>query len=193
MTLTNTLGTIPGYVTGTWDVDPVHSEVSFVVRHLVVSKVRGRFDRFSAAIVTAEDPMQSRVDTSIEAASVNTNHPQRDAHIRSDDFLDVENFPMITFRSSAIRRQGERFLVDGDLTIRDIARPVTLDLEMNGFIPNPDGGTRAGFSAMTEINRQDFGVSYNGPIPGVDRGMALSDKVTLLFEIQAVLRPYTNI
>ena len=144
MTLTSALTTIPGYVTGTWDVDPVHSEVSFVVRHLVVNKVRGRFDHFSAAIVTAEDPTQSRVDTSIEAASVNTSHSQRDAHIRSADFLDVENFPMITFRSSAVRPKGERFLVDGDLTIRDIARPVTLDLEINGFTPIPDGATSAG-------------------------------------------------
>jgi len=188
MSATSTLSTIPGYVTGIWDVDPVHSEVSFVARHLVVGKVRGRFDRFTGTIVTADDPLQSRVDAMIEAASVNTNEPQRDAHVRSGDFLDVENFPSITFHSLAIRERGDRILVDGDLTIRGIARAATLDLEANSFIPDPEGETRAGFLATTEINRHDFGVSYNGPIPGVDRALALSDKVILQLEIEAVLR-----
>lgn len=177
-----------GYLTGTWDIDPVHSEVSFVIRHMVVSKVRGRFDKFEGVIVTADDPLQSSVEATIEAASVNTNQEQRDGHIRSADFLDVENHPQITFRSTGIRADRDRFLVSGDLTIRGVTKPVTLEVEPNGFTPDPFGGTRTGFSATTEINRQDFGVSYNGPIPGADNAMVLSDKVTLNIEIEAVLR-----
>jgi polyisoprenoid-binding protein YceI len=182
------LSKVPGYVTGTWDIDPVHSEVSFVVRHMVVSKVRGRFDRFEGTIVTAEDPAQSSVEATIDAGSINTNQEQRDAHVRSADFLDVDNHPQITFRSFVVRPAGDRFLVDGDLTIRGVTRTVTLELEVNGFTPDPYGGTRAGFTATTEINRQDFEVSYNGPIPGADNAMVLSDKVTLNIEVEAVLR-----
>ena len=179
---------VPGFVAGTWDIDPVHSEVSFVVRHMVVSKVRGRFDRFEGTIVTADDPLQSSVEATINAASINTNQEQRDAHIRSADFLDVDNHPEITFRSLAVRPGGDNFLVDGDLTIRGVTKPITLELEVNGFTPDPYGGTRAGFTATTEINRQDFEVSYNGPIPGADNAMVLSDKVTLNIEVEAVLR-----
>jgi len=182
------LSKVPGYVTGTWDIDPVHSEVSFVVRHMVVSKVRGRFDRFEGTIVTAQDPLDSAVEATIEAGSINTNQEQRDGHIRSADFLDVDNPPEITFRSSVVRPAGGHFLVDGDLTIRGVTKPVTLELEVNGFTPDPFGGTRAGFTATTEIDRQEFGVSYNGPIPGADNAMVLSDKITLNIEVEAVLR-----
>jgi len=188
MTTRSILTAIPGYVTGTWDVDAVHSDASFVVRHMVVSKVRGRFDAFEATIVTAEDPLQSSVEAIIDAGSINTNQAQRDAHVRSADFLDVENHPTITFRSSGVRPAGDHFLLDGDLTIRGVTKPVTLHLEANGFTPDPYGGTRAGFTASAEIDRQDFGVNYNGPIPGADSAMVLSDKVILNLEIEAVLR-----
>jgi polyisoprenoid-binding protein YceI len=110
-----TVSVVPGYVTGTWDIDPVHSEVSFVVRHMVVSKVRGRFDKFEGVIVTAEDPLASSVEATISAGSINTNQEQRDAHIRSADFLDVDNHPDITFRSLAVRPAGDHFVLDGDL------------------------------------------------------------------------------
>jgi polyisoprenoid-binding protein YceI len=179
---------IPGLIAGTWEIDPMHSEVSFVVRHLVVSKVRGRFDRFSGTIVTNEDLAHSSVNVTIETNSINTNEPNRDNHVRSADFLDVEHFPDITFRSTAVRRERGAYFVDGELTVRGATRPVTLDMEVNGFTPDPYGGTRAGFSATTEINRQDFGVSYNGPIPGTDNAMVLSDKVALTLEVEAVLQ-----
>src|ERR1700675_4116929 len=120
--MTETAVEIPGYVAGTWTIDPVHSEVSFVVRHMVVSKVRGRFDRFEGTIVTAEDPLESSVEAVIEAGSVNTNQEQRDAHVRSADFLDVDNHPQITFRSLAVRPVGDNFLVDGDLSIRGVTK-----------------------------------------------------------------------
>ena len=183
-----TTHTPTGYLTGTWDIDPIHSEVSFVVRHMVVSKVRGRFDSFEGVIVTAEDPLSSSVEAVIDATSINTNQAQRDDHIRSADFFDVANHPKISFRSTALRPEGGDYLLEGVLTIRGVTKPVTLELEVNGFTPDPFGGTRTGFSASTEINRQDFGVSYNGPIPGADNAMVLSDKITINIEIEAVLR-----
>jgi polyisoprenoid-binding protein YceI len=186
--MTNSAVQVPGFIAGTWQIDPVHSEVSFVVRHLVVSKVRGRFDAFSGTIVTNEDLARSSVSVTIEVASINTNEPNRDNHVRSPDFLDAEHYPDIKFVSTAIRAERNRYLVDGELTIRGATRPVTLDVEVNGFTPDPYGGTRAGFSATADIDRNDFAVSYNGPIPGADNTMVLSDKVALGFEVQAVLQ-----
>ena len=178
---------IPGYVTGTWTIDPVHSEVSFVVRHMMVSKVRGRFDKFEGAVETAPDPLQSTVTATVDLSSVNTGNETRDNHIRSEDFFHIEKHPTMTFRSTGIRAEGENFLLDGDLTLRGVSRPVTFFLEVNGFGPDPYGGTRSGFSATTEINRNDWNVSYNGPIPGASSGMVLSDRVTINLEIEAVL------
>ena len=178
---------IPGYVTGTWTIDPVHSEVSFVVRHMMVSKVRGRFDKFEGTIETASDPLQSTVTATVDLSSVNTGNETRDNHIRSEDFFHVEKHPTMTFRSTGIRAEGENFLLDGDLTLRGVSRPVTFFLEVNGFGPDPYGGTRSGFSATTEINRNDWNVSYNGPIPGASSGMVLSDRITINLEIEAVL------
>jgi polyisoprenoid-binding protein YceI len=183
--MTETAVEIPGYIAGTWTVDPVHSEVSFVVRHMMVSKVRGRFDRFSATIITAEDPLRSTVTASVDLDSVNTGEPNRDNHIRSADFFHVEEHPTMTFQSTGVRREGDHFLLDGDLSIRGVTRPVTFRLEVNGFGPDAHGGTRAGFSAATEINRSDWGISYNGPIPG--GGVAVSEKVTITLEIEGVL------
>jgi polyisoprenoid-binding protein YceI len=177
---------IPGYLAGTWTIDPVHSEVSFVVRHMMVSKVRGRFDKFEGTIVTAPNPLESTVTATVDLASVNTGAEDRDNHIRSGDFFEVEKHPNMTFRSTGVRSDGEGFLLDGELTIRGVTQPVTLQLEINGFGPDAYGGTRVGFSAITEINRNDFGVSYNGPIPG--GGVAVSDKVTINLEVEGVLQ-----
>ena len=186
--MTETAVVIPGYVAGTWSIDPVHSEVSFVVRHMMVSKVRGRFDKFEGTIVTAEDPLQSSVNATVDLSSVNTGEPNRDNHIRSADFFEVESHPTMTFHSTGVRRDGGDFLLDGDLTIRGTTKPVTLKLEINGFGPDAYGGTRAGFSATTVINRMDFGVSFNGPIPGVPGGVAVSEHVTINLEIEGVLQ-----
>jgi len=178
---------IPGYVAGRWTIDPVHSEVSFVVRHMMVSKVRGRFDNFEGTIETAPDPLQSTVTASVDLSSVNTGNETRDNHIRSEDFFHIEKHPVMAFRSTGIRPEGENFLLDGDLTLRGVTKSVTFFLELNGFGPDPYGGTRAGFSATTEINRNEWNVSYNGPIPGASSGMVLSDRVTINLEIEAVL------
>ena len=179
---------IPGYIAGTWAIDPVHSEVSFVVRHMMVSKVRGRFDTFEGTIVTAEDPLASSVTASVDLSSINTGQEQRDAHIRSADFFEVDKHTHMTFASTGIRVEGDHFLLDGDLTLKGVTKPVTFKLEVNGFGPDAYGGTRAGFSATTEINRHDFGVSFNGPIPGVPGGVAVSDKVTITLEAEGVLQ-----
>ena len=179
---------IPGYVAGTWAIDPVHSEVSFTVRHMMVSKVRGRFDTFEGTIVTAENPLESTVTASVDLASISTGQEQRDAHIRSADFFEVETYPVMTFASTGVRASGGDLLLDGDLSIKGVTKSVTFKLEVSGFGPDAYGGTRAGFSATTEINRMDYGVSFNGPIPGVPGGVAVSEKVTIQLEIEGVLQ-----
>jgi polyisoprenoid-binding protein YceI len=179
---------IPGYVAGTWAIDPVHSEVSFVVRHMMVSKVRGRFDTFEGTVVTGQNPLDSTVNASIDLSSVNTGNEQRDGHIRSADFFEVDKHPHMTFRSTGVRAEDEGFVLDGELTLKGVTQPIALQLEINGFGPDSQGGTRSGFSAQGEINRNDFGVSFNGPIPGVPGGVAVSDKVTIILEIEGILQ-----
>jgi polyisoprenoid-binding protein YceI len=179
---------IPGYVAGTWAIDPVHSEVSFTVKHMMVSKVRGRFDTFEGTFVTAPDPLQSSVTASVDLSSVNTGNDQRDGHIRSADFFEVEKHPHMTFRSTGIRADGEDLLLDGELTLKGVTKPVTFTLEINGFGPDAYGGTRCGFSASTTLNRKEFGVSFDGPIPGVPGATAVSDKVTVNLEVEGVLQ-----
>jgi polyisoprenoid-binding protein YceI len=171
-----------GYVAGTWTIDTVHSDVSFYVRHLGVSKVRGHFAAFEGTIVTGEDPLQSSVNAVIRTDSISTNNESRDAHVRGGDFLDVENFPEMTFTSTAVRPQtAELFEVDGELSLHGVTKTVTLKLELNGFGKGFDGNPIAGFSAATEISRNDFGVT------GGAAGAAVSDKIRIALEIEAGL------
>jgi polyisoprenoid-binding protein YceI len=186
--MTDGIAQIPGFIAGTWKLDPAHSDVGFVVGHLVMSKVHGRFDAFSGTVVTDEDLARSSVNVSIEAASVNTHLAVRDNQVRSADFLDSEHFPNITFASTAVRGGEDRYFVDGDLTIRGTTRPVTLNLGVNGFSPDTFGATRVSFSATTTIDRNDFGVSFNAPIPGLKNAMLLSDTVTINLDVEAVLQ-----
>jgi polyisoprenoid-binding protein YceI len=183
---TSATTSIPGYIAGTWDIDTAHSDVSFTVRHMMVSKVRGRFGTFSGEIVTGEDLGVSSVTASIDATSIDTNNEQRDGHIRSADFFDVENHPQWTFRSTGVRPDGGDLALDGELTIKGVTRPVSLALEVNGFGPDAWGGTRAGFSASTTIDRNDFGVDIKMPLDG--GGVVVSDKVQITLEIEGVLR-----
>lgn len=176
---------IPGYLAGTWDIDPVHSDVSFTVRHMMVSKVRGRFATFSGRITTGADITASTVTATIDATSIDTNNAQRDGHVRSADFFDIETHPTWTFASTGVRVDGGDMLVDGDLTIKGVTRPVTLTMEVGGFGPDAFGGTRAGFSATTTINRSDFGVDIAMPLDG--GGVVVSEKVQITLEIQGVL------
>lgn len=176
---------LPGYVTGTWDIDEAHSEVGFVVRHLVVTKVRGRFAKFSGSIVTAENPLDSSVDISVDLDSITTNNDQRDGHLRSADFFEAEKYPQLTYKATGARQDGENFVLDGELSLKDVTKVVPLTFELNGFSADPWGGTRAGFSATAQINRKDFNVNFEG----VQNGLAVvGDKIEIHIEIEAVLR-----
>ena len=178
---------IPGFVTGTWSIDPAHSDVSFTVRHMMVSKVRGRFSQVSGEIVTAENPLESVVTATIDMHSIDTNNAQRDEHIRSADFFETEKHPTMTYRSTGLRADGEDFVLDGELNLHGVTRPVTLKVELGGFgadALNP-GGTRVGFSATGEINRRDFGIDITMPMDG--GGVVVGDKVQVTLEIEAVL------
>jgi polyisoprenoid-binding protein YceI len=180
-----TTATIPGYVAGKWSIDPVHTEVGFSVRHMMVSKVRGRFTEFSGEIVTGENPADSSVTAEISLASINTGAPQRDEHIRSADFFEAETYPTMTYRSTGVRVEDGVFILDGDLTLKGVTKSVPLSLELNGFGPDPYGGTRAGFTATTEINRRDFNVNFSAPMQ--NGGAVVADKITIHLEVEAVL------
>jgi len=183
---TSTLS-IPGYIAGTWAIDPVHSEVGFTARHMMVSKVRGKFRTFSGEFVTGDHPLGSSVTAEIDLSSIDTGHEQRDAHIRSADFFEVETHPTMTYRSTGVRHDGNDYILDGELTLKGVTRDVPLTLELNGFGPDAYGGTRAGFSAAGEINRRDFGVNFAAVME--TGGAVVSDKITILLEIEAVLQP----
>lgn len=176
---------IPGYIAGTWTIDPTHSEIGFVVRHMMVSKVRGQFTSFEGSITTAANPADSSATASIDLGSITTHNEQRDGHLRSADFFDADSHPKMTFQSTAIRASGDGFVVTGDLTIRDVTKSIELEVELNGFSPDPYGGTRVGLSATGQINRTDFGVSWNAAIEG--GGVVVSEKVQLVLEAEAVL------
>lgn len=184
--MTLTTETIPGYVAGTWTLDPTHSEVSFSVRHLAISKVRGRFEKFDVTVVTAENPLDSTVQATIDIASVNTNQKDRDNHLRTSDFFAADQYPTMTFVSTGIRQSGDEFLVDGELTLRGVTKPVTLRGEFGGIVTDPYGQTKAGASGHTKINRHDFGVSWNNALEA--GGFTLGDEVTVDLDIQVVLQ-----
>jgi len=184
--MTITAETIPGYVAGTWVLDPTHSEVSFSVRHLAISKVRGTFEKFDVTVVTAENPADSTVTASVEIASVNTNQKDRDAHLKTSDFFLAEEFPTMEFVSTGISKDGDDFLLAGNLTLRGVTKPVTLKAEFGGIITDGYGQVKAGASATTKINRKDFGVNWNAALEG--GGFTLGDDVTISIEAQVVLQ-----
>jgi polyisoprenoid-binding protein YceI len=187
MTVTELQTQIPGYVTGTWVIDPVHSEVGFSVRHLMLSKVRGRFAKFEGRIDTPDNPLDASVEATIDLSSIDTNNPDRDAHLRSVDFFDVEHHPVMTYRSTAVGVVEDGFLVDGELSLHGITRPVTLALQLEGILASsPFGDTRVGFSATTEINRSDFNINFGIADAG---GVGLGDKVQITLDVEAVLQP----
>lgn len=169
---------------GTWTPDLSHSHVGFTVRHMVVSKVRGNFQKFDASLNIAEDPLQSTVEATIDLASINTGDEGRDNHVRSGDFFDIEQFPTMVFKSTGIRPNGSDYYLDGDLTIKGITKPVTLELEFNGIATDPWGGTRAGFTAEGEVNRSDYGISYNAALE--TGGVLIGEKLKVSIEIEAV-------
>jgi polyisoprenoid-binding protein YceI len=171
---------------GTWTVDPSHSTVGFVARHLMITKVRGRFTDFSGSLEIAPDPLQSHVEATVNLASVDTGDAGRDAHLRTADFFDVEGggSPTMTFRSTGIKEEHGDYTLFGDLTVNGVTRQVEFDLEFEGVSPDPWGGTRAAFTAETEINRKDFGLEWNVALE--TGGVLVGDKVKIQLDIQAV-------
>ncbi|HEX4218008.1 MAG TPA: YceI family protein [Acidimicrobiales bacterium] len=170
---------------GTYVIDEAHTHVGFAVRHMAVSKVRGRFGKVDGTLVVGEDPTESSVQVSIDANSVDTRDETRDNHVRTADFLDVENHPAITFTSTAVRPSSPgSWQVDGGLTIRGTTRPVVLDVNLEGVVQDPYGNHRVGFSATTEINRDDFGVSFGAVMEA--GGLVVAKKVTIEIEAEAV-------
>ena len=184
MTLTSARA-LRGYISGRWTIDPVHSEIGFSVRHAMVSKVRGRFTKFSGQIVTAEGPMDSSAEASIETSSVATGNSDRDNHLRSPDFFDVATYPTMSYRSIALRRDGDNYTLDGALTIKAVTKPISLHLEVGGFGVDTNGDARAGFTAIGTLNRRDFGVNFNALLE--TGGVVVADRVDLHLEIEAVL------
>ena len=182
-----TISTAVDVQAGSWDIDAAHSTVEFVARHLMVTKVRGRFVDVHGEITIAPDPLESSVRAEIATASVTTGDDQRDAHLRSPDFFDVEQYPTITFVSTGVRAaKGDSFVLTGDLTVRDVTRSVELDLEYLGSVQDPWGNTKAAFSASTEVNRKDWGLEWNVALE--TGGFLVGDTVKLTLEVQAALR-----
>lgn len=166
-----------GLTAGTWNFDSSHSEVGFTVRHAGISKVRGNFDKVTAVLEVGENLGESKITAEIDAASFNSNDANRDAHVKGPDFFDVEQFPELRFTATGIEGSGEDYKLTGDLTIKDITRPVTLDVEFNGVAVDPFGATRAGFAGKTVISRKDFGLTWNAALE--TGGVLVGDKVTI--------------
>jgi polyisoprenoid-binding protein YceI len=188
MTLTTTSGpTTSGTgATGTYAIDPTHSRIGFVARHAMVTKVRGSFNEFAGrGYFDADDPSRSHVELTIQAASIDTRNADRDSHLRSNDFFDMETYPEIRFASTSVESAGPaRFRVTGDLTIKGVTNPVAVDFEYTGNAVDPFGNERIGFEGTTTINRKDWGVNWNAALEA--GGLLVSEKVTLEFEVSAV-------
>lgn len=170
----------------TWTIDPAHSIAEFSVKHMMISTVKGRFATLEgAAEIDERDVLLSSVRASIDVASITTNEPQRDEHLRSDDFFNAEKFPKITFVSKRVERvDAENYRVAGDLTIRDVTKEVVLDMEFEGQVRDPYGNDRAGFTATAQISRGEFGVKFNGLLE--TGGVIVSDKVKITLHIEVV-------
>lgn len=165
---------------GKYTVDPTHTEIGFTARHMMVAKVRGTFQEFAADVVVGETLADTVVTAEVQLTSVDTRSEDRDTHLRTSDFFDVENHPTMTFRSTEITESS----MTGDLTIKGTTRPVTFDLEFNGVSPDPWGGTRAGFEATTEVNRKDWDLTWNVAVEG--GGVLVSEKVKLHLDVELV-------
>ncbi|MEO7556846.1 MAG: YceI family protein [Acidimicrobiales bacterium] len=170
---------------GTYAIDTSHTQVGFVVRHLMVSKVRGRFTDFSGTVTVGERPEDSSVEVSVELASVDSGDDKRDGHLRSADFFNTDEHPTMTYTSTSVKPRGDTdWIVEGNLTALGVTKPVTLEVSFEGASLDPWGGTRIGFSADGEINRDDFGVSWNQALES--GGVVVGKKVTLDIEAEAI-------
>ena len=187
--MTTTTTTTPATLadlSGTYTLDPTHTRIGFVARHAMVTKVRGQFNEFDgSAVIDADDFTRSSAQLSIQAASIDTRNEQRDGHLRSNDFLALEEYPQITFVSTAVAQTGATSLeLTGDLTIKGVTRSVTVPFEFEGAATDPYGNLRVGFEGSVVINRKDYGVSWNAALE--TGGVLVSEKITLEFEVSAI-------
>jgi len=168
-----------------WNIDPSHSGVHFTVRHMVISKVRGAFERFQGAIAFDEqNPAASTVEVEIDADSIQTHEAKRDGHLRSPDFFDVAQFPKLTFKSTKVEKGGDGYLVTGDLTLHGVTKPVVLNAEVLGGGKDPWGNERLGFQATTSLNRKDFGLNWNQALEA--GGVLVGEKIEISLDVQAI-------
>lgn len=184
--MTATTIDVPGYKAGTWVLDPAHSEVTFSVRHMMISKVRGAFRINNATIIAPENPLEARVTADVDVASVDTRDAGRDEHLRSPDFFDAATHPSMSFSSTGVRYDGGDFSVDGDLTIRGTTKPVTFTVEFGGFGTDPWGNYKAGATATAVINRDDFGLNWNAALE--TGGVLVGKEITITLDLQGSLQ-----
>ncbi|NMR28862.1 YceI family protein [Crystallibacter degradans] len=170
---------------GTWNLDTSHTEIGFVVRHAGISKVRGQFTEADATLVVGDSLATSSVEATVKTASFDSNDDNRDGHVKSADFFDVEQFPHMTFKANQVQGSPEEFKLGGELTIKDTTKPVTFAVEFGGMAVDPFGSTRAGFSASTQISRKEFGITWNAALEA--GGVLVGDKVTITVDAAFVL------
>jgi polyisoprenoid-binding protein YceI len=174
----------PTIPTGTWSVDPTHTRIGFVARHMMVTKVRGAFHDFSAEVEIAPDPLASTLTAEVQMASIDTGNADRDGHLRTNDFFDIEQYPTMQLAATGFEADGDSYVMHADLTIKGVTRPVDFDLEFDGVGQDPWGGTRAGFTATTAINRKDWGIEWNAPLE--TGGVLVGEKVQIELDVQLV-------
>lgn len=176
----------------TWTIDPAHSQITFSVRHMMISNVHGRFEKFTGTInFNEQEPVKSTAEVQIDAASINTREEQRDGHLKSPDFLNAAEFPFITFKSTRVEKIDDHHgKLYGDLTIRNVTKPVVLDVEYAGTAKNPWGKTSAGFSASTQLNRKDFGLEWNMALE--TGGWLVGDIINVNIELEIIKQPETE-
>jgi polyisoprenoid-binding protein YceI len=181
-----TTATATAQLTGDYTLDPSHTRIGFVARHAMVTKVRGAFNEFEGTVhLDGEDPSRSTARLTVKAASIDTRNEQRDGHLRSNDFLDMEQYPEITFVSTAARQLDETtYQLTGDLTVRGVTKPVTVDFTYEGAAQDPFGNLRVGFEGAVAISRKDYGITWNAALE--TGGVLVSDKIVLEFEVSAI-------
>lgn len=172
-------------IAGTYVLDPAHTTIGFVARHAMVTKTRGKFEDFEGTITVAENIADSKADVTIKSASINTGNDDRDSHVKGDDFFAVEKYPELTFTATSFNvDEAGNGTVTGDLTIKGVTKPVTLDVETEGLAEDPFGNTRFGFEATTKINRLDYGIDFNAPLK--TGGVLVSEEIKIELEVSAI-------
>ena len=179
------MGTATATEVTTWKIDPAHTNVEFAAKHMMITTVRGHFGKVEGEIhLDEQDLSNSTAEATIETPSINTGVEQRDAHLRSADFLDVEKYPTLTFKSRSLKGSGDEFKLVGDLTIRGTTKPITLDVTLEGRAKDPWGGERLGFTAVTKIDRREFGLTWNQALEA--GGILVANDIKITIEGQAV-------